>query len=408
MLGTDIELEDLINAFTDVSGVTLQIHQNFKPLVATQAYVRMYGFDSVEDYLKLDSIMSLIPENLHEVAKQRYRQIMETGYAEPVTVETKRLDGARLFLKVQDRRLKKGDEYCVLTVLVDVTDEVILKDKFEQVALAETEARAELQGLQDLIIEQEKQAAVNSLLVGVSHQLNTPLGNIRMASSKVDEVLRSVQIALSQQKLTETQLRECLDQALEATALIEQDVRGSDRLIQNVKKMVSRDEDAERSHFNLRALVDEILGVFLTSREDLTVHIDVDIDENLHAFANPNVWMQVLTVLCENSIQHAFMDRSEGRVRVQVHKHGSKMRFEFSDDGLGLPESERTRVFEPFYSSQMGRSSGLGLTLLYNRVTADLDGTVILIQPVFGRGMSIRLELPIGDFSNHAPNSTIA
>lgn len=405
MLGKNIGLEELINAISDLSGVTLQIHKDFKPLVATREYARMYGFETAEEYLKLQSIMTLIPEDVHDLARERYQQIIETGSAEALTIRSKRLDGSLLWLKVQDRRLKYLDDYCVLTVLVDITEEVEIKEKFEQLALAEASARKELQSLQNLIIEQEKQAAVNNLLVGVSHQLNTPLGNIRVAATSVDSVLNSIQEKLRLKHLTEEELSDGLLQVLEAMSIVDQNVRVSDHLIQNVKKMVSRVDDSERTHFHFRSLIEETLSLFLVSQTDVDVDVDVQIDDQLHTFANPNVWMQVVSVLCENCLKHAFTGRTVGRVRVLAAERNGGLQVEFSDNGIGIPESEKDHVFEAFYSSQMGQNSGLGLTLLYNRIDGELGGSVELIPPVFGQGVSIRMNLPLADFSYHAPTA---
>ena len=72
----NLSVVELIEAISDLSGVTLQIHKDFKPIFVTPDYARLYGFDSTEQFLKLGSIMDLIPDDKKDLAIKRYQEIL--------------------------------------------------------------------------------------------------------------------------------------------------------------------------------------------------------------------------------------------------------------------------------------------------------------------------------------------
>jgi PAS domain S-box-containing protein len=394
LFNADIKLEDFIAAIADLSGITLQVHKDFIPIYATSDYARLYGFETPDDYLKLDSIMSLIPEDLHDEARQRYAEIIKTGRSDPTILRSKRLDGQEVWVKIQDRRLRYKDDFCVMTILIDISEEVRLKEKYEAIANAEQQARHQLENLQELRIEQEKHNALNSLLIGVSHQLNTPLGNILTSSSVIDELTLKTRDKLASNELSMSNLQSALDEIHEAVMLIERSVRRSSKLIRNVKFMVSREEDLERTEFRFAPLIKDTATLCIPTESPVTVNLELQIDEHLHTEANPNIWMQVMSILCENSLIHGFRKRGSGHIRIKLAEKDGAYVFCYSDDGHGIDQDSRSRIFEAFYSSKMASQAGLGLALLYSLVTKNLKGQVQLVEPEFSTGMSIELSFP--------------
>ena len=76
------------------------------------------------------------------------------------------------------------------------------------------------------------------------------------------------------------------------------------------------------------------------------------------------------------------------------------MRIDISDRGPGIPEDERRRIFDMFYSVERGdrgkQGTGLGLTIVQGIVGAHM-GRVEALPGLDGRGTTIRLTLPLGE-----------
>ncbi|MDN3650869.1 PAS domain-containing sensor histidine kinase [Reinekea marina] len=397
---SDISASELISAMGRLSGVTMQIHKNFKPIYVSEDYARLYGFDRVEDYLTLDSIMTLIPEEIHELAKQRYAQIIETGVGEPMTLKTHRVDGTVVWVKLQDQRITLDDgDYCVLTVLIDITDEVLLMEQFEQLAERETITRKELESLQALMVEREKQTALSQLLRGMSHQLNTPLGNIRTSASTAESHLNGILSDLKRDQLTQTDLTDHIAGSLDVMSVIDKSVTKATKLIKSVQMMVSEHDQTDKQTFALKPILEDAARLFCQNAQGVTVHISMDMKDDLYIQSNPNIWMQIISVFCENALQHAFRGQDKGRIHIKGYCEGSQYVIQFSDDGHGIAANDQSRVFEAFYSSQMGGHHGIGLSLVYNLVERGLNGNIRLVEPYLKRGASFEIALPVSDVS---------
>ena len=67
----------------------------------------------------------------------------------------------------------------------------------------------------------------------------------------------------------------------------------------------------------------------------------------------------------------------------------------YADNGIGLTEKSRKRMFEPFYTSRRGSDcTGLGLTIIYNQVYYRLNGT-LTVAPQEQLGFQLTLTLPV-------------
>ena len=394
----DITATDLINAISSLSGVTLQIHKDFKPIYVTEDYARLYGFESTEEFMALGSIMDLIPKDLRHLALKRYQQVMETGESPILTVKTHRIDGDEVWVKLQDRRLKYRDDYCVLTVLIEVTEEIEVREAYKATAHAEQTARLELENLQALVIEREKQSALNHLLAGVSHQLNTPLGNIRTSATVVEGILNETLLKLKNKMLRESDLIHALTEALEVMFVVDKSVIKASKLIKNVKFIVSDQSDAEKISFHFAPLITDTVRLCLQDDDVTKVDVQVDIDSDVYTQSNPNTWMQIIAVFCENTLQHGFKGQARGVISITAQFTETHFELRFSDNGCGIAKNKREHIFEAFYSSQMGSNNGLGLALAYSLVTRVLDGTIQVDDQNKHTGTTFLLRLPRRDF----------
>ena len=113
--------------------------------------------------------------------------------------------------------------------------------------------------------------------------------------------------------------------------------------------------------------------------------------------ADPDRLMQALRNLIDNAIAHT--EAPDGRVSLRVDTVGAdRIRFTVSDDGPGIPEAERERVFDRFHRTDDARDrveggAGLGLAIVYAIADAH-GGWVQAATPEGGVGASVRLELP--------------
>lgn len=115
---------------------------------------------------------------------------------------------------------------------------------------------------------------------------------------------------------------------------------------------------------DLAALARSVAEAFAPSAEDLGKAVSIVAAEPAVVFGDRDLLAQVVANLVENAIAHG---RHGGRITVAVEREGSAVSLKVADDGPGVPEAERERIFRRFYRLERSRNSpgnGLGLSLV--------------------------------------------
>ena len=151
----------------------------------------------------------------------------------------------------------------------------------------------------------------------------------------------------------------------------------------------------DRRQFDLRKYVEETLLSLQPRLTGTRVTVHVDCAPGIEMDSYPGPLAQVITNLILNSLQHGFAGGTNGTIRITAYLNGDdEVVLCHEDDGLGIPEDLHDRIFEPFFTTRRGfGGSGLGLHLVYNIVTARLNGA-IEVKTRTGGGTLFVLRLP--------------
>ena len=88
---------------------------------------------------------------------------------------------------------------------------------------------------------------------------------------------------------------------------------------------------------------------------------------------------QVFHQLILNSLLHGFVAGDDNEVQIDIVVTKTKTQITYTDNGLGVENSIRAKIFDPFVTSKRGQgASGLGMHLVYNLVTQALAGEIVL------------------------------
>jgi ligand-binding sensor domain-containing protein/signal transduction histidine kinase len=265
------------------------------------------------------------------------------------------------------------------------------------IALENSASYLLLKQTQEDLLQQQKFAALGSLVAGVAHELNTPLGNSLMVASTLMEKSHDFELRMaSQQGLRKSDLRAFLTETQESAALLMRGLTRSADLVRSFKEVAVDRSSEQRRVFDLQRIVQEVADTLANEVRTKGHRLSLDIPEGLELDAYPGPLGQVLTNLITNSILHGFDGRRGGVMHVSAEPVGQDaVRIRFSDDGLGIAPENMERIYDPFFTTKMGQGgSGLGLSISYNLVHSILGGEIsVASEP--GAGAVFTLELPL-------------
>lgn len=272
------------------------------------------------------------------------------------------------------------------------------------VALANAEAYRQLSDLQQQLMQQERHAALGAMVAGVAHELNTPIGNSLLVVTTLRERLQAFATRLDpgQAPMLRRELRECIEAELEGMRVIEGGMQAAARLIGSFKQVAVDRSSERRAEFDLRSLCQDCVQTLGLAMRRAHVEVELQVPEDLRLDSYPGTLSQVLIVLLNNALMHAFAGRNQGRVWVAATMGAAGeggepgyLSLSVSDDGLGMPPEVQRRVFEPFFTTKFGQGgSGLGLSIAHNLVQQVLGGRIEL-QSQAGIGTRFVLDLPL-------------
>ncbi|MBV1777115.1 hypothetical protein KSF73_15450 [Burkholderiaceae bacterium DAT-1] len=257
------------------------------------------------------------------------------------------------------------------------------------------ERTLELEAAMRQLAQSEKLAALGDLVAGVAHELNTPLGNIRVVSSTLGERVAEFGHALEQGAVRKSQVESFNRLCGEVSRQLEYNSSKAAHLISHFKQMAVDQASNRRRQFNLKELLEQMV-VILTPRLKQTSHrIHIDISPDILMDSHPGPLEQITDNLVANALLHAFDGIEHGQITIWARKEHTFVVLKYIDNGKGIPADALHRIFEPFFTTKLGQGgSGLGLYLVFNLIATVLCGK-IEAESTLGHGTTFTITLPL-------------
>lgn len=249
---------------------------------------------------------------------------------------------------------------------------------------------------QSELVRSEKLASLGSLVAGVAHELNTPLGNSLMMATSLAEDTKALRTEMDSGGMRRSTLTNYVEQAAQATDLITRNIFRANEMIGHFKQVAVDQASEQRRSFDLKKIIEETLQVLKPSFKNSTHNIELIFSENILLDSYPGPIGQVITNLVLNALMHAFEGCSNGVIRIEGEIENSNWAcLKVTDNGSGISPEHLNKIFDPFFTTRLGRGgSGLGLHIVYSIVTRLLGGTID-VQSVAGKGTEFALRIPL-------------
>ncbi|MGB3760093.1 MAG: ATP-binding sensor histidine kinase [Rivularia sp. (in: cyanobacteria)] len=259
-----------------------------------------------------------------------------------------------------------------------------------------SQAIKDLQVTQKQLVESEKMAALGSLVAGVAHEINTPVGTSITAASTLKDETTTFNNAVEEGKLKRSSLNNYLEVASESTDLILNNLSRASDLIQSFKQVAVDSSHLEKREFAIKPYIEEILNSLAPKFKHTALTLTVEGENEIKLDTYPGAVAQIITNFVMNSLNHAYQPEEKGQLRFQITQQQDKVTIEYSDDGCGIPPENLSKIFEPFFTTARNQGgTGLGLHIVYNLVTQKLKGKID-VQSQVNLGTIFIIALPLG------------
>lgn len=254
----------------------------------------------------------------------------------------------------------------------------------------------ELKKTQAQLVESEKMASLGTLVAGVAHEVNTPLGIAITANSHCVELTDKLQKLLESNTLSRSKLETTIMALRDTHGVIERTLNRSAELVVNFKKTAVDQSSYDIQTINLAEYIHTLVSTLKPYTKTYNVKHIIQCQQPVSITTYPGAIAQVITNLVINACIHAFEqnDNDNQIVFIIEKKLKDKVELTVRDSGKGIAKSEQKRIFEPFYTTKRSNGgSGLGLAIVYNLVASTLGGA-ISVDSTLGVGTSFQLTLP--------------
>lgn len=270
-----------------------------------------------------------------------------------------------------------------------------LEQKVEARTAELTETLEHLRRTQEDLIQSEKLVSLGSMVAGVSHELNTPIGNIVTTSSALSDRVRDLDAAFQSGSLKKSELASGLGGVREMADLIGRSAIRAATLVASFKQVAIDQTSERRREFDLRDAINDVINALRPGLKDQPWEIDNRIPEGIVCDSFPGPLEQIVTNLIQNAILHGFSGRDEGTVILDARVLGRDLELTVSDNGIGMNTATLVHIFDPFFTTKLGRGgSGLGLSICRRLATTVLAGTLNVVS-TSDAGSSFILTMPL-------------
>jgi signal transduction histidine kinase len=274
------------------------------------------------------------------------------------------------------------------------------------------EAMNRLKETQSQMVQNEKMASVGQLTAGIAHEINNPINFVYNGIDSLKMSIDDLMVIINKYNELQSTAPEKVVAILEEVEALKKRLRyerlmknlpgvlsdiksGANRTIEIVKglRVFSRLDEEEQKAANVNECLDSTL-VLLRNKTKDRIKVKRYFDQHIvDIMCFPGQLNQVFMNLLTNAIQAIPEDKMDGEVMIYTENVSDSIIIRILDNGSGIPEDVKKRIFEPFYTTKaVGIGTGLGLSISYGII--EKHGGKIYVNSEVDKGTEFVIELP--------------
>lgn len=354
-----------------------------------KAFLTLFGFQSKEEVVGLTP-MDISAEFQEQGVPSKIlvpERLGATDSQESVRFEWKhkKVDGTEFWAEIILSRIMLNGKKVRYAITRDISEKKELAMKLQERNHDLNASNTELENMlvslkeaQDKLIESEKMASLGSLVAGVAHEINTPVGVGLMGITQFKEDIDAIIKRYNNRELTPTDFEVFLTDANEICELVKTNLDRTAQLVKGFKQIAVDQTSEEDREVNLSHYVSEVIASLNSVLKKSQAAVTLTCPDNIVVVLNPGLLYQVLSNLIMNSINHGFKDTPAGQILIVIEDSGNtQFSLNYRDNGSGISAEHLPQIFNPFFTTNRANGgTGLGLNVTYNIITSALGGSI--------------------------------
>ncbi|MDQ1919895.1 sensor histidine kinase [Massilia pseudoviolaceinigra] len=268
------------------------------------------------------------------------------------------------------------------------------EDAARRSAQQTAQALQDLRQTQESLLQAERLASLGSLVAGVAHEINTPVGIALTSASVLKAATDELEIAVKGAGLKKSDILRYVETASESARLIMNNAYRAAHLIHSFKQIAVDQTSEARRPFGLHEYIEEIVSSLQPKLKKTPITLVLNCPDEIVLDSYPGAFAQVITNLTLNCVEHAFEVDTAGEIMISARLDGDVVELHVKDDGRGIAPEALDRIFDPFFTTRRGQGgTGLGLNIVYNLIVKQFIGT-IAVSSTLGQGTHFTLRIP--------------
>lgn len=354
-----------------------------------KAFLTLFGFQSKEEVVGLTP-MDISAEFQEQGVPSKIlvpERLGATDSQESVRFEWKhkKVDGTEFWAEIILSRIMLNGKKVRYAITRDISEKKELAMKLQERNHDLNASNTELENMlvslkeaQDKLIESEKMASLGSLVAGVAHEINTPVGVGLMGITQFKEDIDAITKRYNNRELTPTDFEAFLTDANEICELVKTNLDRTAQLVKGFKQIAVDQTSEEDREVNLSHYVSEVIASLNSVLKKSQAAVTLTCPDNIVVVLNPGLLYQVLSNLIMISMNHGFKDTPAGQILIVIEDSGNtQFSLNYRDNGSGISAEHLPQIFNPFFTTNRANGgTGLGLNVTYNIITSALGGSI--------------------------------
>jgi two-component system NtrC family sensor kinase len=263
-----------------------------------------------------------------------------------------------------------------------------LEDKVE-------ERTQELKMTQNQLLQSEKLASIGQLAATIAHEINNPLNGILTYTKLIERKLADGTVK-----------EEEIPKLRSYLAIMERETEKCSTIVRDLLDFARQREPSLKSDVDINEVVAQALSLLKNQIALQEITLEKRYGHLPPIVADPMQLRQVFLNILLNSCE-AMHDGGRLTITTAFSKKEKVVKVEIADDGIGIPEEDLPKIFDPFFTSKE-KGTGLGLSVVYGIINSH-QGTIEAKSTV-GEGTTIIVTLPrevTATETNHPPGQQV-